>query len=73
MNVIDYIKLNKNRTFTELPFNEIDSVIFTQLAYIPFKEIVTKEKKDLMEVAKEFFQKYDLETLFFIFFYYIVV
>ncbi len=63
MNVIDYIKLNKNRTFTELPFNEIDSVIFTQLAYIPFKEIVTKEKKDLMEVAKEFFQKYEKKDI----------
>ena len=40
MNVIDYIKKNKDQTFAEFPFNEIDNLIFSLLTYIDFTDVV---------------------------------
>ena len=54
MNIIDYIKKNKDKTFQELPFNEIDNLIYALLPYIDFTNIVPafKSKKvTLKEVA----------------------
>ena len=54
MNIIDYIKKNKDKTFKELPFNEIDDLIYALLPYIDFTNIVPafKSKKvTLKEVA----------------------
>ena len=54
MNIIDYIKKNKDKTFNELPFNEIDNLIYALLPYIDFTNIVPafKSKKvTLKEVA----------------------
>ena len=54
MNIIDYIKKNKDKTFQELPFNEIDDLIYALLPYIDFTNIVPafKSKKvTLKEVA----------------------
>ncbi len=54
MNIIDYIKKNKDKTFKELPFNEIDNLIYALLPYIDFTNIVPafKSKKiTLKEVA----------------------
>ena len=38
--IFDYIDWRGDLTFTQSPFNEIDAVIFTQLAYIDFTGIV---------------------------------
>lgn len=38
--IIDYLDWRGDLTFTQSPFNEIDTVIFTQLAYIDFTGIV---------------------------------
>ena len=40
MNIIDYIKKNKDKTFKDYPFNEIDNLIFSLLTYIDFNGIV---------------------------------
>ena len=40
MNIIDYIKKNRDKTFREYPFNEIDNLIFSLLTYIDFTNIV---------------------------------
>ena len=44
MNIIGYVKKYKNRSFEELPFNDIDSLIFSELAYINFDEVAPKGK-----------------------------
>ena len=40
MNIIDYIKKNKDKTWKEQPFNEIENLIFSLLTYIDFSDIV---------------------------------
>ena len=40
MNIIDYIKKNKDKTFDELPFTEIDNLIYSLLTYVDFTDIV---------------------------------
>ena len=46
MNIIDYIKKNKDKTFKELPFTEIDNLIFSLLSYLDFTNIVPAFKKN---------------------------
>lgn len=55
MNIIDYIKKNKDKTFKELSFNEIDNLIFSLLAYLDFTDIVPafKDKKITLKEAGE--------------------
>lgn len=55
MNIIDYIKKNKDKTFDEYPFNEIDNLIFSLLTYIDFTDIVPafKSKKITLKEAAE--------------------
>lgn len=40
-NMIDYVKWRGDITFKELPLNEIDSLIFTELAYVPYDNFVS--------------------------------
>ena len=42
-NIIDYIDWRGDLTFKQSSFNEIDAVIFTQIAYIDFSGIVSSE------------------------------
>lgn len=42
MNIIQYVRAYGDKQFSELPFNEIDSLIFSELAYINF-HLVTKD------------------------------
>ncbi len=42
-NLINYVKENKNKTFKEYPFNEIDAAIYTALSYIDFSGIITSK------------------------------
>ena len=45
MNIIDYIKKNKDKTLEDLPFNEIDNLILSLLPYINFENIVPAFKR----------------------------
>lgn len=45
MNVINYLKYYGKYTFEERPFNEIDNVIFSVLAYTNFSNIVSDNNK----------------------------
>ncbi len=40
MNIIDYIKKNKDKTFNDLDFNEIDNLILSLLPYINFTNVI---------------------------------
>ncbi len=60
MNIIDYIKKNKDKTFKEYPFNEIDNLIFSLLTYIDFTKIVPAFKQGkitLKEAAQKLSEK----------------
>ena len=41
--MLDYIEEYGNYSFKEKPFNEIDNLIFSQLAYTDFKNIADKQ------------------------------
>ena len=59
MTIFDYIK-KYNYTFEEKPFNEIDNVIFSTLAYPNYEGIISSDlnnKKKLSSISKEFFKK----------------
>lgn len=60
MNIIDYIKKNKDKTFKDYPFNEIDNLIFSLLTYIDFTKIVPAFKQGkitLKEAAQKLSEK----------------
>ena len=42
-NIIDYVKYIKDKTFAEKPFNDVDALIFAELAYVNF-DLVAKGK-----------------------------
>ena len=46
MNIVGYIKQNKEASYLELPFNDVDGLIFSELAYINF-DLLVKDKKEL--------------------------
>ncbi|MGN1328150.1 MAG: Mbeg1-like protein [Eubacterium sp.] len=59
-NLIDYIDEFGNFKFSQKPFNEIDNLIFSQLAYTEFKGIVGYDNSiTLSEAAKRFFAIYN--------------
>lgn len=57
----EYILKYGNLTFDEEPFNEVDNLILSVLAYVDYNEIVSEshyEKKKLELAGKEFFEKH---------------
>ena len=41
MNIIDYLKINGHKSFSKLPFNEVDALILAQLSYLNYNDINT--------------------------------
>ena len=61
MNLNYFINQYGNFTFQEVPFTEIDNVIFANLSYVNFKNLISEKsyvKKTLYEVGEEFFSHY---------------
>ncbi|MBQ9744661.1 MAG: DUF2974 domain-containing protein [Clostridia bacterium] len=62
-NMIDYVKWRCDISFSNSPLNEVDSLIFTELSYLPFEHFVpsvdSNKKLLLSEVADRFFDVYD--------------
>ena len=61
--LIDYIQTFGNLDFTEKRFNEIDALIFSQLAYNGFEETVDDEKTYLCDVAMRFYSLHSEEEI----------
>lgn len=59
MNIVGYVNKYGKKKFSELPFNEIDALIFAELAYINFdhiiKDISFKKLKELVIKDKKAF------------------
>ncbi|MCR4953226.1 MAG: DUF2974 domain-containing protein [Treponema sp.] len=53
-NLIDYVEWRGDLTFSMVPLTEVDAIIFSQLAYLNFDGLLTKEKYTLQEVAELF-------------------
>ena len=43
MNILDYLEMRGDLTFAERPFNEVDNLVFSVLAYLDMHDIVTDE------------------------------
>ena len=60
MNIIDYINKNGKYSFLEKELNEVDKLIFSNLSYVDYKNIIDNShynKKRLEDVGNEFFKK----------------
>lgn len=62
MNVLDYIKWRSDLTFDERELNELDSLIFSYLAYENF-DVILDQPKTIKQVSDEFFKLYDKKML----------
>ena len=66
-NINDYIDEYGAKTFSKMPFNEVDALIFSQLSYVDYSAIVGKFDSDseisLSEAAAVFFNLYDEEKI----------
>jgi hypothetical protein len=55
-NVIDYVKWRGDISFENAPLNEIDSLIFCELAYVPFERFISNSKHgETLEILAEKF------------------
>ncbi|MBS7387883.1 MAG: DUF2974 domain-containing protein, partial [Eubacteriales bacterium] len=60
-NIMDYIQWRGDLTFSERPFNEVDGLIFAELSYVDYSNIVPNtvvEGITLKRAAEEYFLKY---------------
>ncbi|MCF0114581.1 MAG: DUF2974 domain-containing protein [Erysipelotrichaceae bacterium] len=62
MNLFDYIKDYGFLTFEEFPFNEVDNLIFSYLAYVNLDSIYT-EHMSIKEASDAYFMYYSQEEL----------
>lgn len=59
MNFIDYIKTNGNKTFNEVPFNEVDNAILCQITYVSIENVINTNKSyTLSQLSNRYFSKY---------------
>lgn len=62
MNIISYIDKYGHLTFKDLPFNEVDNIIFSTLTYIDLDKYVShnnKDKKTIYEVTEEYYKEHN--------------
>ena len=52
MNILDYLEMRGDLTFYERPFNEIDNLVFSVLAYLDMKDIVSEEFEFTVSLKK---------------------
>ncbi len=58
----EYLKYYKDLSFQETPLNDVDSMIFTQLVYADFKDVIPKEKGNYIlfsDAMRLFLKKYN--------------
>ena len=62
--IIEYIKWRGDLSLESSPFNPVDNLILSELSYISFTDVVSKNKKNLLhDVAKSYFKLHDKENL----------
>lgn len=56
--LFDYLRENRDKDFSELPFNEVDSTVLAELCYVPLEKVF-QEGKTLRELAIAYFRLID--------------
>lgn len=62
-NVNDYVKYYRNKTFMEVPFNEVDALIFASLSYINLDGFTNNLPQSINAVATKYFEKTPIEKI----------
>lgn len=62
-NMIDYVRYYRNKDFNEVPFNEVDALIFTNLSYLKFDKTIGELPRTISDLAKDYFSKVSAENL----------
>jgi len=64
MNMLDYCKWRGDLSFSQDPFNEVDNLLFSQISYIEYSELVPSEKSlTIKEASDLFFSKHTIEEV----------
>lgn len=61
MTIFDYIKQNKNKSFEEKEFNEIDNIILSLISYLNFSYIEGKNTLECM--GKKYLQRHEYKEI----------
>ncbi|MBQ5444500.1 MAG: hypothetical protein IIU29_04880, partial [Erysipelotrichaceae bacterium] len=57
MNALDYIRLRGDLSFRSDPFNEADNLVFSQLIYANFDNVLKKDDKvTIQQLAERYFE-----------------
>ena len=62
-NVNDYVKYYRNKTFAEVPFNEVDALIFASLSYINLDGFTNDLPQSINALATKYFEKTPIEKI----------
>lgn len=63
-NMMNYLDWRGDLTFLEAPFNEVDNLLLTELAYVDFSGIVAKEHACfLKDASRMFWEKHDKQEI----------
>lgn len=62
-NITDYLKWRGDLTFKESPFNEVDNLILSELAYIEISKKDAEKKITIEDAINKFLKKYDEKQL----------
>ena len=57
----DYLKFYKDISFEDVSFNEIDNILFSELSYLTWKDIVNKKKIKLLDAINLYLDKNVIE------------
>lgn len=64
MNIFDYVKKYGNLTFEDKPFNDIDNLVFSCLAYLDYTDTSINIKDHTIEyIAKEYFKLHNYSSV----------
>ena len=62
-NILNYVRLRQDISFQMSPFNVIDALILSDLAYVDWNNIVKDEKVDLQRACRQYFKMHTPEEI----------
>lgn len=62
-NILDYVNMRRDISFSLRSFNTIDALVFSTLAYVNWKDIVDKDPISIQEACRAYFLKYTKEEI----------
>ena len=62
-NLMDYMEWRGDVTFKASEVNEIDGLIFSQMSYVFFEDIIDDNNNTIGALAERFFNKYSMDEI----------